>query len=106
MRILLDECLPGRLKRDLPGHEVLTVPEAGWAGRKNGVLLRLAAEHFDVFLTVDRGLPFQQHVVGLDIAIVVLIASANRLDALRPLRPMVLERLDSLQRGTVTHIHR
>ena len=106
MRILLDECLPGRLKRGLPGHEVLTIPKAGWAGRKNGVLLRLAAEHFDVFLTVDRGLPFQQNVVGIDIAIVVLIASANRLDALRPLMPAVLDRLASLQRGTVTHIYR
>ena len=106
MRILLDECLPGRLKLDLPGHEVLTVPEAGWAGRKKGVLLCLAAEHFDVSLTVDRGLPFQQHVVGIDIAVVVLIASANRLDALPPLMPMALDRLDSLQRGTVTHIFR
>ena len=82
----------------------MTVPEAGWASLKNGVLLRLAAERFDVFLTVDRGLPFQQHVRDVDIAIVVLIASANRLDVLRPLMPAVLKQLDSLRPGTVTRI--
>ena len=104
MRVLLDECLPRRLKRDLPGHEVLTVPEAGWASLKNGVLLRLAAERFDVFLTVNRALPFQQHGRDMEIAIVVLIASANRLDVLRPLMPAVLKQLDSLRPGTVTRI--
>ena len=82
----------------------MTVPEAGWASLKNGVLLRLAAERFDVFLTVDRGLPFQQHVRDVEIAIVVLIASANRLDVLRPLMPAVLKQLDSLRPGTVTRI--
>ena len=56
MRVLLDECLPARLRRDLPSHEVTTVPQAGWAGIKNGKLLRLIAEsgQFDVFLTMDK----------------------------------------------------
>ena len=62
MRILLDECLPRRLKRDLPGHEVRTVPELGWASKQNGDLLALAEGKFDVFLTVDRNLSLQQDV--------------------------------------------
>jgi predicted nuclease of predicted toxin-antitoxin system len=52
MRVLVDECVPRRLKRHLPGHEVRTVPEVGWAGKKNGELLRLAAREFDAFVTV------------------------------------------------------
>ena len=60
MRILLDECLPKRLKRDLVGHVARTVPEMGWASKKNGELLVLAEREFDVFLTVDRNLAFQE----------------------------------------------
>ena len=60
MRVLLDECLPRRLKHELPGHDVKTVPEMGWAGLRNGDLLRVAADRFDAFLTVDRSLPAQQ----------------------------------------------
>lgn len=59
MKILLDECLPRRIKRELPGHEVLTVPEAGWTSLKNGRLLRLAEVSFDVFITVDRNMQYQ-----------------------------------------------
>jgi len=63
VRILLDECLPRRLKRDLTGHIARTVQEMGWAGTRNGDLLALAANDFDVFLTVDRNLSFQQHLL-------------------------------------------
>jgi predicted nuclease of predicted toxin-antitoxin system len=67
MNILLDECLPARLCRDLPGHEVQTVPRAGWAGIKNGKLLRLIAESgkFKVFITMDKSLPQQQQLQDL-----------------------------------------
>ncbi len=54
MRVLLDECLPKRLKNLLVGHEIQTVPEAGWAGKKHGGLIRLAAGNFDVFITIDK----------------------------------------------------
>ncbi len=64
MRVLLDECLPRRLKADLAGHEATTVPEAGWAGTKNGDLLQLAAARFDAFVTIDQGLAFQQNLAG------------------------------------------
>ena len=67
MRILLDECLPKRLKRDLVGHEARTVPEMGWASKKNGELLVLAEAGFDVFLTVDRNLSFQQDIARLKV---------------------------------------
>lgn len=62
MRVLLDECLPRQLKWQLPGHDVATVPERGWAGTKNGELLRLAAAEFDVFVTVDQNLRFQRNL--------------------------------------------
>ena len=103
MRILLDECLPARLRRDLPGHEVLTVPRAGWAGVKNGKLLRLIAESakFDVFLTMDKKLPRQQKIKGLPFAVVVLRAKSNRFEDTQPLMPEVVQRLAEFQPGHV-----
>ncbi len=74
MRVLLDECLPKKLKRELPGYTVITVPEQGWAGQKNGALLRLAQTEFDVFLTIDQNLTNQQNLSQIDLAIVVLSA--------------------------------
>jgi predicted nuclease of predicted toxin-antitoxin system len=65
MRVLLDECVPRALRRELPGHNVKTVAEAGWAGVKNGELLQLAANEFDVFLTIDRNLEYQQNFSGV-----------------------------------------
>ena len=61
MRLLLDECVPARLKRALPDHEVSTVVAQGWSGVKNGKLLRLASQGFDAFITVDKNLPYQQN---------------------------------------------
>lgn len=84
MRVLLDECLPRKLKRELEGHDVRTVPEMGWASRKNGELLRLAATEFDVLLTVDRSLFYQQNLRDLPIAIISLRAKSNRLVDLQP----------------------
>ena len=89
MRVLLDECIPRRLKRELAGHEVSTVPEMGWAGVKNGELLRRAAGYFDVFLTVDSSIKHQQNVATLGIFVVALRANSNDVDALMPLMPSV-----------------
>lgn len=85
MRVLLDECLPRRLKRELVGHDARTVPEMGWASKRNGELLALAAAEFDVFLTADRNLSHQQDVSAFDIAVVVLVARSNSINDLRPL---------------------
>jgi len=85
VRVLLDECLPRRLKRELPGHDARTAPEMGWASKRNGELLRLAEREFDVFLTIDRTLHREQDLPRFDIAVIVLVARSNRLDDLRPL---------------------
>ena len=74
MRVLLDECLPRRLKRELVGHDAKTAPEMGWASKRNGELLALAVGEFDVFLTADRNVSYQQDRSSFDIAIVVLVA--------------------------------
>ena len=75
MRVLLDECVPRTLREQLPGHEVKTVAQSGWTGVKNGELLRLAAERFDVLLTVDRNLEYQQNFLGAAVAVIVVHAS-------------------------------
>ena len=72
MRVLLDECVPRRLKRDLPGHDTRTAPEMGWASKRNGDLLRVAEQEFDVFLTVDQKLQDQQNLSAFKIAVIML----------------------------------
>jgi predicted nuclease of predicted toxin-antitoxin system len=104
VRVLLDECLPRRLKRELVGHHAKTVPEMGWASKRNGELLALAAGEFDVFLTADRNLSYQQDVSSFDIAIVVLVAGSNRFEDLRSLTPRLLEVLPIAQRRVVTMV--
>jgi hypothetical protein len=104
VRILLDECIDRRFARELPGHEVLTVPEAGWAGKSNGELLALAENNFDAFVTVNRNLSFQQNVPRFSIAVVVLCAHTNRLAELRRLVSRLLEVLPAAKRGEVNWV--
>lgn len=101
MRILLDECLPRRLKRELAGHDARTVPEMGWASKRNGELLTLAQSQFDVFLTVDRNLSFQNEVHRFALAVVVLRATSNKLGDLEPLVPELLSVLGAVAPGRV-----
>ena len=105
MRVLLDECVPRALRRELAGHEVKTVGEAGWPGVKNGALLQLAAREFDVLLTVDRNLEYQQNFSGLKLAVVVIEAPSNDVAVLRPLMPAVREAISKAQPGVVTRVH-
>ena len=104
MKILLDECVDRNLARHIPGHDVESVQDVGWRSIKNGELLRRAQQYFDVFLTVDRNLAFQQPVAKFDLAIVVLRARSNDIDALKSLVPRLLQALNSVQPGTVTTI--
>lgn len=104
MRILLDECIDRRFAKDIQGHEVLTVPQAGWAGIKNGELLTRAQTQFDVFVTVDRNLAFQQNIPQFTIAVIVLQAQTNRLKDLRPLLPKLLQILTTASKGEVTPV--
>jgi predicted nuclease of predicted toxin-antitoxin system len=81
MRILLDESLPRQLASELSGHKTQTVQRRGWSGLENGVLLRTASSEFDVLLTGDKNLEFQQNPASLSIAVIVLLAVNNRVAA-------------------------
>ena len=99
MRVLLDESLPRRLKQELSEHQVTTVPEAGWAGTKNGDLLRLAEPDFEVFVTMDRQLPFQQNLAGLDLCVIILAARSNDIADLRALTPALRSAVSGAEPG-------
>lgn len=104
MRLLLDESVPRRFRLSLPNHEVRTVVEMGWSGVKNGKLLALAANEFDAFLTVDKNLPYQQNLITLPIAVIVLDAVSNELPALLLLVPALEQALLSLKPRTYSHV--
>ena len=104
MRVLLDECMPRKLKEDLSDHDVQTVPEAGWASKKNGELLLLANGKFDVLLTIDRGFVFQQNTKGLRICVICLAARSNRIKDLRPLMSNVRFHLNNIQPGRIIRV--
>jgi len=104
MKILLDECIDKRLVRSFNGLYVKTVPQMGWASVKNGKLLALAENEFDIFITVDRNLSFQQNTINLDLSIVVLKAKSNRVSDLEPLIPEVLLLLPLLEPGQVKSV--
>ena len=103
--ILLDECIDRRIRKAFGRVHVKTSPEMGWAGLKNGKLLAEAEKHFDVFITVDRNLSFQQPVSKFRIAIVVLHAKSNRVEDLLPLVPQILRALTLFKPGHVFRIH-
>jgi len=104
VKVFVDECIDWRLARDIVGHEVKTAHEMGWSAIKNGELLALAAKHFDVFVTVDRNLSFQQNLPAFDIAVVVLRASSNRLADLKPLVPELLARIPGAKKRAVEYV--
>ena len=104
MRILLDESLPRKLAGLLIGHDVVTVAKAGWSSKKNGELLQLAASRFDVFITADQSLRFQQNLAAMPIAVVILKALKNDIEHLGPLVPRILEALKLLPMKTIVQI--
>lgn len=104
MRILLDESLPHRLSGDLTGHAVATVTQCGWTGLENGELLQVAAGRFDVLLTADQNIAYQQNLSALPLAVVVLMSRSNTYEALRPLMSEVLECLNRLEPRTLVRV--
>lgn len=104
MRLLLDECMPRRLKREFLGHHVFTVDEAGFKGLQNGDLLRAASGEFDALITVDRKLAREHDLAKFKIAVLVLISRSNRYEDLKPLVPLVLESLVSINPGEVIEV--
>ena len=101
MKVLLDECVTRYLKRDFTGHEVLTVEEAGFKGLKNGQLLQTASAQWDVLVTVDQNLEYQQNLRTLAIAVIVLKAKRSTYPMLKPLMPQVLITLEKVKPGEV-----
>lgn len=107
VRVLFDESMPLPFARDIVGHDVQTVRRLGWAGTHNGELLRrAAAAGFDAIVTMDRNIPYQQNLGGLELGIVIVRAPSNRLEALHPLAGEIAAALDVLNRGQVVHVGR
>jgi len=104
MRVLIDECLPRKLKQELPEHDTKTVPEMGWSGKKNGELLQLMSGQFDVFITIDQKLTYQQNLEGAKIGVITLAAPSNRLADLLPLVPRLKAVLNTIQPGNLVRI--
>lgn len=102
--MLLDHCVPKRLKNSFRKHEVETAREAGWDGLKNGKLLAQAATRFDVLLTVDRNIKHQQNLAKHDIAIIVIVAHNNRLPTLLPYVPEIEKALQSIKAGELVEV--
>lgn len=104
MQILIDECLPKKLKQELVGHSVYTVQEKGWSGMKNGELLSRAENEFDVWLTADQNIESQQNLNRFNIAAVVLVARQNKLELLLPLIPQLHNVLKNIKPNQLLYI--
>jgi hypothetical protein len=105
MKLLLDENLPHDFRHELPGHQVFTAKYMRFDGLENGVLLsHAAAAGFDALLTKDANLQYQQNLVHLPLAVVVIHAPSNDIDDLRPLVPALLTALTALAPNAVTHV--
>jgi hypothetical protein len=103
-RVLLDENLPRKLRRDLPEFEIRTVQEEGWTSYENGQLLGRAKDHFDVLLTADRRLQFQQNLARYDIGVVVIVTVSLRYRTIRLASEQIREALASVQPGELLHV--
>jgi len=105
VKILLDECLPRDRRKHLVGHDCQTVPQTGLAGKTNGELLTLAERSgWQVLLTMDRGMPYQQNFADRTISLAIIRAPSNRLPDLLPHVPAILAALTSLKPGEVIQI--
>jgi len=105
VKLLVDECVDWRLIRDLRNHDTRTVKQAGWEHLDDGELLRLAAREFDVFITVDKDLPSEQHLSKFEIAVIVLRARTTRLADLRELMPALYDALTTARKGELQVLH-
>jgi hypothetical protein len=105
VRVLLDEQLPRHLTRKLRGLDVSTVQQKGWAGLKNGDLLRSAADAgFEVFVTADRGLEFQQNLSHARLGVILLVTPSNALEDLLPLVPGLLTAIPNSRPGGILRV--
>ena len=105
-RVLFDEDMPRQLRRDLPEFEVRTVQEEGWSSVQNGELLLRAARTFDVFVTADQRLQYQQNIPQFDIGVVVIAARDTRLPHLQLLLPQLRSAILNVTPGSVVIVSR
>lgn len=100
MRILIDECLPKHLAQIIPTHQTDAVVSVGWSGKKNGELLKLAeAARYDVFITADQNLQYQQNLKNREIAIIVLKLESIRMQSIQVILPQLLQMLQSINKN-------
>ena len=106
MKLLLDECLPRKLKFIFAshGHECVTAQEAGFRGKENGELLAQAEGHFDVFITIDKNIRYQQNISGRNIAILIIRAPSNDIIDIQPRVPDCLLALPSIKPGEIVEV--
>ena len=104
VRVLLDEQLPVDLAAALEGHSVDTVAGRGWTGITNGELLRRMGREYDVLVTMDRGIEFQQNLTSLNVGVLLIRAPSNRMAHLQPLVPAILGALPALKAGELHRI--
>ena len=104
MRILLDENVLRKLKQAFPNSIVATVGEMGWAGVRNGELLKRAENVFDVLITVDKSTQHQNSLESKNIALITLVVRWNKLQCLLPLVPRILQALTDIQPGQIVNI--
>ncbi len=104
MRLLLDECVPRPLRRHFTGHDVSTIEQAGYKSLKNGALLAAASKDFDVLVTVDKNIQYQQNTGDFSISILVLSARTNNLIDLLPIIPNALEALETIGQGMIVGV--
>jgi len=104
MRLLIDECLPRKLKGLLGGHDCRTVQEMGWSGRKNGELLSLAEGNFDVMVTADQGMEYEPRLADRKIAVLLLVARSNQIEDLAPVVPAALAALHDILPGRAVRV--
>jgi hypothetical protein len=103
-RVLLDECLPKKLKYEFVDCDVATVVEMGWSGKKNGELMNAAGGLFDVFITADQNLRYQQNMAYAKVGVIVLVTHNNRIETLVPLMPQIQKAIESITAGQALEI--
>ena len=104
MKIVIDECLPHRLAKAIPGHKVCTVQQIRLNELLNGALLKAINDDFDVFITIDQNIVFQQNLKSVKMAVIVLCARTNRFDDIQPLIPAILKALPRIKPGQIIQI--
>jgi hypothetical protein len=105
VKILLDHCVPKRFRLHLPGCEVKTTFQMGWADLDNGELLATAAVEFDAFISVDKNIPHQQNIPALPMTVVILVAPNSELATLIPFAPLLLQTLSTTHAISLVRIH-